>query len=98
MVWGSSNAVGIDDFCQRLAANDAKLSSLIILKHRRLLDADVAALCRALKGNSVLTELTCSSHPIGVSASAELGAMLRGNSSLQHLSVGNSSWGDEVSG
>lgn len=97
MAWGRGAASGIDDLISRLSENDPKLQSLTILRFRRLLDADVEALSKALQGNSSLQELTCSSHSISPAASAALGAMLQHNRALRRISIGNSSWGDQVS-
>lgn len=97
MAWGRGAASGIDDLISRLSDNDPKLQSLTILRFRRLLDADVEALSKALQGNSSLQELTCSSHSISPAASAALGTMLQHNRALRRISIGNSSWGDQVS-
>jgi hypothetical protein len=98
MAWGRvGTAAGIDDLLKRITENDPKLQSLTILRFRRLNDADVEALSKALQGNSSLQELTCSSHSISAAASSALGAMLQHNRALKRISIGNSSWGDQVS-
>lgn len=96
MAWGKAPAQGIDDLAKRLVENDEKLQSLTILRFRRLNESDVEALARALSKNSVLQELTASSHPISAAGSAALGAALQHNTALKRISVGNSSWGDKV--
>ena len=35
MAWGSTSTTGVEDLVRRLAANDPKLTSLHILKHRK---------------------------------------------------------------
>lgn len=97
MAWGRSQPQGVDDLCKRLRENDPKLQSLVILRFRRLEDADVEALATALKQNSSCTELICSSHSVSLNGSVHLGRMLQHNKTLQTISIGNSSWGDEVS-
>jgi hypothetical protein len=97
MAWGrNSSQSGIDDLVKRIIDNDQKLRSLTILRFRRLNDSDVEALAKALHNNSILQELNCSSHSITADASAALGAMLQHNHGLKSISVGNSSWGDQV--
>jgi hypothetical protein len=56
----------------------------------------VAQLSSALQGNTVLQELICCSHAISSAAAAKLGGMLQHNAQLQQISIGNSSFGDEV--
>lgn len=97
MAWGRAGAASeIDDLLKRISENDPKLQSLTILRFRRLNDADVEALSKALQGSSSLQELTCSSHSISAAASSALGAMLQHNRALKRISIGNSSWGDQA--
>jgi replicative DNA helicase len=96
MAWGRGSQSGIDDLVKRIIDNDEKLQSLTILRFRRLNDSDVEALAKALHNNSILQELNCSSHSITTDASAALGAMLQQNHGLKRISIGNSSWGDQV--
>lgn len=96
MAWGRGAASGIDDLVKRLVDNDEKLQSLTILRFRRLTDEDVEALAKALHTNSILQELNCSSHSVTAAASAALGSMLQHNRGLKRVSIGNSSWGDQV--
>eukprot|EP00775_Hariotina_reticulata_P001679 gene1679-2023_t len=96
MAWGKSAGAGIDDLAGKLRCNDERLRSLTILRFRRLNDQDVILLSEALKQNSVLQELTCSSHPISQAAAARLGAALQQNSTLQRISIGDSTLGDQA--
>jgi hypothetical protein len=96
MAWGRGAASGIDDLLKRLNESDPKMQSLTILKFRRLNDADVEALAKALRGNSILSELNLCSHPLSAEAAAVLGSSLQHNSGLKRISIGNSSWGDQV--
>jgi hypothetical protein len=96
MAWGRGTASGIDDLVKRLVDQDEKLKSLTILRFRRLNDSDVEALAKALHNNSILQELNCSSHSLTADASAALGTMLQHNRGLKRISIGNSSWGDQV--
>lgn len=96
MAWGRGTASGIDDLIKRLIDQDEKLQSLTVLRFRRLNDSDVEALAKALHDNSILQELNCSSHSLTADASAALGTMLRHNRGLKRISIGNSSWGDQV--
>lgn len=97
MAWGRGTSSGIDDLVKRLVDQDEKLKSLTILRFRRLNDSDVEALAKALHDNSILQELNCSSHSLTADASAALGTMLQHNRGLKRISIGNSSWGDQVS-
>lgn len=96
MAWGKGPAAGIDDLIKRLSDCDPKLQALTILRCRRLNDADVESLARAVRSNSILEELTLSSHSISAAASEALGAALQHNRGLKRISIGNSSWGDQV--
>ncbi|KAF6260206.1 hypothetical protein COO60DRAFT_916077 [Scenedesmus sp. NREL 46B-D3] len=96
MVWGKPAGSGVDDLVKRLQADDPQLKSLTIFRFRRLNDVDVAQLSSALQDNTVLQELICCSHAISSEAAARLGAMLQQNRQLQHISIGNSSFGDEA--
>lgn len=96
MAWGRGPSAGIDDLVQRLNQGDNDLRSLTILRFRRLNDADVETLAKALHSNAVLRELICSSHRISPAGAAALGAMLQHNQGLRRICIGNSSWGDEV--
>lgn len=58
---------------------------------------DVEQISNALTSNTALLELTCSSHAISAQAARKLGAALQHNSRLKTISIGSSSFGDEVS-
>ena len=55
---------------------------------------DVDGLCAALAANTVLTELSCSCHPLSAAAAARFGDALAANATLRSISVGDSSFGD----
>lgn len=57
---------------------------------------DIAQLSTATQDNLVLQELICCSHAISTKAAAMLGRMLQQNRCLKHISIGNSTLGDEV--
>jgi hypothetical protein len=95
MAWGKSGATGLDDLCQRLASNDAKLASLTVLKHRKFDAVEVRKLCKALVGNTVLRELYASNHSVSPEVAAEIGEMLASNATLTSICIGDSSLGDE---
>jgi hypothetical protein len=54
-------------------------------------------LCAALHSNTVLTELDTSSHALSVESAHHVAEMLKRNTTLTSLSVGNSTLNDEVS-
>lgn len=56
---------------------------------------DAAALCEALKGNTCLRELSCSSHKVAAETAALFAQALATNAGLAALSVGDSTFGDE---
>ncbi|GLC43128.1 hypothetical protein PLESTB_000860100 [Pleodorina starrii] len=95
MAWGQAGARGIDDLVRRIADNDAKLTSLTILRQRRFTHDDVASLVRAMAANTNLTELYASSHPLAPHTAALLADMLAASRSLRSLCVGDSSLGDD---
>lgn len=53
-------------------------------------------LCSALKGNISLLELHASSHQLSPEDAETIASMLRSNTGLQHLSIGDSSFGDDA--
>ncbi len=58
---------------------------------------EMVALCIALRANTVLTELDTSSHPLSAQTAQHVAEMLKHNSTLRLLNVGNSSMSDDVS-
>jgi hypothetical protein len=94
MAWGAPR--GIDDLVARIRANDAALRSLCLMRGRRFGPADAAALCDALVGNTVLTDLTIASHAVTPEMAAAFAAALAAGTALASLSLGNSAFGDEV--
>ena len=81
-------------FSMRAADLIAKLpssTSLIILPFRTFGDAEAVALCKALAGNTTLTELKASGHALGTEGLSAVGALLgSGRCPLRHLAIGNS--------
>ena len=94
MAWGAPR--GIDDLVARVRANDAALPSLCLLPTRRFNAADAAALCEALSANTVLTDLSISSHGVPPPLAALFAGVLHTNRTLASLSLGNSTFADEV--
>ena len=96
MAWGAKPR-GIADLVERLASNDATLTSLCLFRGRRLDDDDVQQLCAALASNTVLRELTVTAHPLSPAAAAAFARALSApTSALRSLDIGNSAFGDEV--
>mmetsp|Transcript_20381 Transcript_20381/g.44561 ORF Transcript_20381/g.44561 Transcript_20381/m.44561 type:complete len:468 (-) Transcript_20381:206-1609(-) len=94
MAWGKGPAAGVDDLCKRLESNDAKLTSLTILKHRKFDAAEAGKLCKSLAANTVLTELYASSHALSPDSVKEFASLLSSNSTLRSLCIGDSNLGD----
>ena len=94
MAWGAPR--GIADLVARVGHNDASLQSLCLMRGRQFDDAAASQLCEALAANTVLRELSISSHAVGPAAAAAFARMLAANTSLRSLDLGNSSFGDEV--
>ena len=89
MAWGRGAASqGLDDLCTRLKANDPRLASLTILKHRKFDHGEVLKLCASLASNSILSELYASNHPMSPVSAAAVGEMLLLNSTLTSLCIG----------
>ena len=89
MAWGRGAASqGLDDLCTRLKANDPRLASLTILKHRKFDHGEVLKLCASLASNSILSELYASNHPMSSVSAAAVGEMLLLNSTLTSLCIG----------
>jgi len=94
MVWGAPR--GVDDIVARLQANEPALDALYLMRNRRFEEAEAAALCEALTFNTVLTDLNISSHAVSPAMAKSFAAAIAANSTLQSLSLGNASFGDEV--
>ena len=96
MAWGAKPR-GIADLVERLASNDATLTSLCLFRGRRLDDDDVQQLCAALASNTVLRELTVTAHPLSPAAAAAFArALASPTSALRSVDIGKSAFGDEV--
>ena len=94
MAWGAPR--GIADLVARVGHNDASLQSLCLMRGRHFDDAGARQLCEALTANTVLRELSITSHAVGPAAAAAFARMLAANTTLHSLDLGNSSFGDEV--
>jgi len=94
MAWGA-RAQGVTDLCDRLAADEAGLTSLTLFRSRRFGPAEVAELAGALGRNSRLQELDAGSHPLTAPSAALLAGALAVHPSLRRLCVGDSALGDE---
>lgn len=56
---------------------------------------EVLELCNALEGNTTLAELSAGSHSISAQDAKAFAGVLRSNSALKSLCLGNSSFGDD---
>eukprot|EP00928_Gymnodinium_smaydae_P081240 TRINITY_DN64794_c0_g1_i1.p1 TRINITY_DN64794_c0_g1~~TRINITY_DN64794_c0_g1_i1.p1 ORF type:complete len:598 (-),score=170.63 TRINITY_DN64794_c0_g1_i1:66-1859(-) len=83
-------------FTQQLHANDPALVSVCLVPPKRFNDEDCAEVCDALEANTCCQELLASGHPLSAESCQRLGQLLRTNSALQTLSVGESSLGDRA--
>ncbi|CAG9465392.1 unnamed protein product [Pedinophyceae sp. YPF-701] len=93
--WGARGGTGVDDWVQRLEANDASLTSLTVLRFRKFGHEQVTALCAALRSNTSLKELYASGHAMTAETAAVVAGMLRENTSLASLCVGSADFGDD---
>ena len=91
MAWGCA-ASGPP--AQDLIAKCVSSTSLVILPFRKFGDDECIALCAALHGNQILTELSASGHKVGDAGLRALGRLL-GNECcvLQRLAIGDASLG-----
>lgn len=96
-MWGAQSQ-GIDDIVRRISQNDASLTSLYLMRHRRFNEEDAGRLADALSRSETLVELNLSSHAISPRVAGILGAGLKSNQSIKFISIGNSTFGDEVRG
>lgn len=93
MAWGSTSSAGCDDLFSRVAADDARLSSLTLFRSRRFGAPEVASLCAALATNTRLTSLDCGGHALSREAAAALAAALP-RSAVARLRCGDGGFGD----
>lgn len=94
-MWGS-HSQGIDDIVRRISENDASLTSLYLMRHRRFNEEDAGKLAEALSRSETLVELNLSSHAISPEVAGIVGAGLKSNRSIEFISIGNSTFGDEA--
>lgn len=92
MVWGTTR--GIEDLVARLKEDDPTLSSLCLMRQRRLGVEDATDLCQALARNTKVHDLDISSHNITPDMAESFAAMLQLNKTLRSISLGNRSFGD----
>jgi Ran GTPase-activating protein (RanGAP) involved in mRNA processing and transport len=92
-VWGTRR--GIDDLLARLRDNDPTLSSLCLMRQRRLEIDDAKNLCAALAGNTKVHELVISSHDVTPDMVRSFADMLQLNTTIRRLALGNRSFGDD---
>ena len=76
--------------------NDATLTSLYLMRTRNLDDAACGMLAEALAANTTILELHLSSHPVSASQARSLASGLAKNGCVRHVSIGNSTLGDEA--
>lgn len=96
MAWGTARNTGIDDIVERLRRNDPGLTSLYLMRNRRFDDGDARALGEVLAANTTLAELHLSSHPVSSTQARSLAVGLASNAGVRHVSIGNSTLGDEA--
>lgn len=84
-------------FTKQLQENDPKLVSVVLVPPKRFNEEDVIEICDALEVNTVCQELIASGHSLSEESCKRLGAMLPKTTSLQLLSVGDSSLADKAS-
>lgn len=77
------------------AARMHRMFGLVSLMPSAGLLQDAVDLCQALKTNTCLSELSCSSHKLSAATAAAIADMLAANGTLQSLSIGDSAFGDE---
>lgn len=69
---------------------------MCILSTRKFGQSEAAAFSAALSGNTSLTELLASGHPLDVAGASAFGEALSRNTTLRSLCVGDNDFGDEV--
>lgn len=94
MAWGAPR--GVDDLVDRVGRSDPSLTSLCVLRLRRVDEAGCRQLAAALAANTTLRELSLASHSVPPGAAAAFAEALAANSTLQSLDLGDRSFGDEV--
>eukprot|EP00039_Didymoeca_costata_P007004 m.95458 g.95458 ORF g.95458 m.95458 type:complete len:433 (+) comp13491_c0_seq6:48-1346(+) len=99
MAWGKPSASGsgsaVDGWVKRLNDGDKSFTSLSIMPFRKLEDADIEKLCKALQRSGVLlSELLLSGRTLSSSALDAMNNMLLNNTSIQRLAVGSKDFGD----
>lgn len=81
-------------FTEQLASNDPALISVCLVPPKRFNDEDAKEICDALEFNTSCEELVASGHVLSTASVERLANTLRSTKTLQHLSVGESSFGD----
>lgn len=84
-------------FVEQLHANDPALVSVCLVPPKRFNEDDAEQICDALEANSFCEELLASGHALSNGTCERFAKMLRSNTSLESLSVGDSSLGDAAS-
>ncbi|CAN0052689.1 unnamed protein product [Ectocarpus sp. 6 AP-2014] len=92
MAWGAPR--GVDDLIAKLNDNSTA-STMCILSTRKFGPSEAAAFSAALSGNTSLTELLASGHPLEVAGASAFGQALSRNTTLRSLCVGDNDFGDE---
>lgn len=73
-----------------------EFNSLIKLPKQVWDGQEVKDLCSALENNTTLNDFTATSHSLSVEDAEQFAGVLRSNKTLQSLSLGNSSFGNEA--
>lgn len=84
-------------FTEQLLANDPALVSVCLVPPKRFNEDDAREICSALEKNECCTELVASGHPLSAETCTRLADLLAANSTLQTLSIGDSTFGGNAS-
>mmetsp|Transcript_1308 Transcript_1308/g.2215 ORF Transcript_1308/g.2215 Transcript_1308/m.2215 type:complete len:619 (+) Transcript_1308:69-1925(+) len=80
-------------FTEQLIANDSTLKSICLVPPKRFNDEDAEQICDALEANTFCHEMLASGHSLSEASCKRIAHMLQTNTTLQTLSVGDSSLG-----
>ncbi|KAK9821726.1 hypothetical protein WJX81_005923 [Elliptochloris bilobata] len=95
MAWGAAGTRGVEDWVQRLAANDPTLTSIHVFRDRRFGVEELTALREVLRSNTHLAELSAGGLPLPPPAAEILGDIIAASPSLASLCAGDAATNDE---
>lgn len=93
MAWGNRSH-GVNDLVTQLNQN-CTADTMCVMRSRIFGDDEALVFSLALSKNSSLKNLLLNGHHISVKAAAEFGASLAMNNGLEHLTIGDDTFGDE---